>query len=479
MLTFEHDNSNNSDVKELTGKLKAKLEKIKISLSGDAKVDVTEGDKDNNNETKFRFYGDVIPKGDLPTCPESAVAMMKKVPSLLQSTNSGYGKPISYKLIPISALKDMLGMQLISNKITKSIEMSTLSNVVKFFEDLHKSQQEVGDFSSDVTEYKYCVTEQELQDTLVLKNSLENYAANNRIKLGGLLRKVRAGEEAAQSLDKFLQKSLSDDMSPINIAKKLQAWQGIKDRIEFAEFVQRKGAVYIGASAYPESVFMDNDEQKIMILYFEPKNKSSNDSCWIENSQLFFGEMRRNPETYKFFVVDCRFHSANAESTCIIKVRLRGRVIIEDFLANQRELDKTSFIRWTQDPTRLIEDPDSVIDFEVRCSGRRCKLGFIGDWKCYICCKIIKLGLDSYLYCDCGRSTLTDSSYKCSDVNHGQEFELHDDAYLQAVKKKLLREVGKVRNALVSYRNGYLSLFTVFTFLNELGRCIWSEKENS
>lgn len=193
LLTLEHDNADNLDTKEISGSLAVHMEKFKSLVSGDAKLNMTVEEKDKMSNFKFRLFGDFIPKGELPTSLDSALALMQQVPNLLLSPNAGFGKPLSYKLIPISLLKDLLCVRMVSSILLKSIDQSTVTRVIHFFEDLQNCQLEVNDFYSDADKFQYCLSPEHLESTKDLRNRVEVHAADTRNSLGNLVRKVSAG----------------------------------------------------------------------------------------------------------------------------------------------------------------------------------------------------------------------------------------------------------------------------------------------
>jgi hypothetical protein len=73
-----------------------------------------------STETTFNYkitlFGDLIPT----TCPkniEEVVGMLPSITAGLQKTNGGKGRPLEYIMLPLSELAEILGQELIYDRI--------------------------------------------------------------------------------------------------------------------------------------------------------------------------------------------------------------------------------------------------------------------------------------------------------------------------------------------------------------------------
>lgn len=201
-----------------------------------------------------------------------------------------------------------------------------------------------------------------------------------------------------------------------------------------------KGAVYIGQNGSLEDIIRDNNEENIMLLHFDSRSRSTKDQNWNENNRLFFNEVTSSKNIYKFYVVDDSFQSVKSETPCVIKVIQGGVVLVKDLVAQQRALQDKCVIRWQCEPVRTVKYPDKLIKFKVTCPGGSCNRQVVYEWICSTCSQTIKLTMEGCLYCSCGKSSLTDSSYNCSSKNHGIHYKKHGDTYLEEVKTNLIAE---------------------------------------
>jgi hypothetical protein len=104
--TFERTVEKRDDVKRVEGILGASLQKVAFSISGEAKVNVTNEEKADLESLKISFSGDVL----IEDCPQTIDQVMKvyrSVPSLIKPLNNGKGKPLTFTLCSLKQVAEM------------------------------------------------------------------------------------------------------------------------------------------------------------------------------------------------------------------------------------------------------------------------------------------------------------------------------------------------------------------------------------
>jgi len=138
ILTSKYLNKDSRNVTTgIEGELTAQLKNIEKSIKGRADVSFQKGDK--NKEVKFdiHLYGDILPNDeDLPTTFEQALKIMKKMPSLVNTSNKGRGKPLTYALLPIDHLNKYLKLSVSTETMIQSLAEDSLRRVVQLFENI-------------------------------------------------------------------------------------------------------------------------------------------------------------------------------------------------------------------------------------------------------------------------------------------------------------------------------------------------------
>jgi len=121
------ENSEDTDTTTVEGNLKAHVEKLKaVSLDGEASVNMNDHEKEQWRKFSVKIFGDILPDADdkLPIDFQGAIKMIADLPSLLQKSNDGKGKPLIYDMISLSskAVKSYLAVPGLNALALRKIE---------------------------------------------------------------------------------------------------------------------------------------------------------------------------------------------------------------------------------------------------------------------------------------------------------------------------------------------------------------------
>ena len=108
IVTVQDTNINYEDTLEIEGKLGVNLQAWSLKVSAKASIEFTDQEKNEMKSYKLFMNGDVSPDTN-PTTLIEAFSLMNNISYSLKKGNSGKGKPIQYKLTPLSLLKALWG----------------------------------------------------------------------------------------------------------------------------------------------------------------------------------------------------------------------------------------------------------------------------------------------------------------------------------------------------------------------------------
>jgi len=91
IVSFEYTNEDNSDRTEISGNLKAIIEKLKDTMSAKADAGFTEGQNSLKSKLSIKFYGDVIINGKVPQTYEEVLVIIGDMQNLIAKSNDGKG----------------------------------------------------------------------------------------------------------------------------------------------------------------------------------------------------------------------------------------------------------------------------------------------------------------------------------------------------------------------------------------------------
>lgn len=430
VLTCEYQNRNNRDVKEIQGSLSASLKKLSLSISGNASVEFNEGDMDEYTRFDIKVFGDILPRDeDLPTTFEGALNFMKKMPSLVATSNHGRGKPLTYQLIPISLLQDYLQFSIKGVMVLKALEEACLIRIVQLFEQLSKVYQKINDFHNDALEYKYCVAPNDMSRISKLKQAFTIEEAKLRSKLAKTLKLVRSGQADVSNLEDIIAECLNNEFLTENI---FVSWGLVMEKIKFAQTLVENGATYIGIGTSLDDEMLKYFDTKSFVLYFKLKTQDSKTiKNWKGNRQLFFQELKKKSGA-RYYAVDCDIHPDLWNGcTSFIEVVQSGKIIIKDLLIAQQETEGNPVAQSLIGVEQILYKPNKRAVLSIKCTGKNCDSSKIYDWLCTHCKIPLEFGFDQFVYCSCGRSPADQLEFKCTDPGHGVAYERHDEKYLR------------------------------------------------
>ncbi len=333
LLSCEYRNIEAKDNKEIEGSLTAQLKKASLAISGSAGVQFSNVDQDINFD--IRIFGDVLPQNeDLPTTIEGGINLMKQMPTLLDNCNQGRGKPLSYRLFPISSLMSYLHCSIQpSVSVNKSLEDDCLLRIVHLFEDMSKTRQELADFYQDAIDNKVCLVPEDLSSITNFKREFAVDELKFRKNLSCTLTSIRSGKTEITSLEDLIEQYQSCSFGPVSFYSQLTKWEQIIRKIAFTKSLRTFGAKYIGFGKSLDDEILRHFVSKIFVLYFKESAKFESMNVWTENRQLFLKEMTKGGS--KYFAVDCDVHPDLWPKIGIsIQVFVNGTCVTENLLAN-------------------------------------------------------------------------------------------------------------------------------------------------
>ncbi|XP_037049902.1 neoverrucotoxin subunit alpha-like [Bradysia coprophila] len=332
LLSCEYRNVEAKDNKEIEGSLTAQLRKASLAISGQAGVQFTNVDQDINFD--IRIFGDVLPQNeDLPTTIEGGINLMKQMPTLLENCNQGRGKPLSYRLFPISSLTKYLNCQIQPDSMIKVLEEDCLLRIVHLFEDMSKTRQELADFYQDAVDNKVCLVPEDLSSITNFKREFAVDEIKFRKTMSTTLTAIRSGKTDVVALEELIDQYKSCNFSPVNFSSQLTKWEHIIRKIAFTKSLRAFGAKYIGFGKSLDDEILRHFESKIFVLYFKESAKIQFMNVWTENRQLFLKEMKKGG--CKYFAVDCDVHPDLWPAIGIsIQVFVNGTCVTENLLAD-------------------------------------------------------------------------------------------------------------------------------------------------
>jgi len=206
-VTVMDQNSENRNTQEVEGTIWLLFEKLKSfiwpSTTEQTGAGRTQEETGDLERFSLKIFGDVLPDDshEFPQNFDGAVAMMRKMPQLLQKYNDGKGKQLAYVMFPVSRLP----LRIPSKRLTafRSVDDTRTIKVIRLFDKITDSRQKAYNKIEELNNRSDLVASSDLEEAHRLATELEDHEVSVKSELAQLLEKVRSAKEDAERLDTF------------------------------------------------------------------------------------------------------------------------------------------------------------------------------------------------------------------------------------------------------------------------------------
>ncbi|OKL58362.1 hypothetical protein UA08_06186 [Talaromyces atroroseus] len=145
VVTAKQILSREDNAKAVTGNLASQLKCWETF--GEGRGDMVNRDESLDRSLEVTVFGDVLPSdGLIPTDLASAFRFLTNIPTYIGNANSGKGKPLTYKLMPISLLAGVVNRMISIPLVINNLETECFENFVQIFDEITAIRQELNDY---------------------------------------------------------------------------------------------------------------------------------------------------------------------------------------------------------------------------------------------------------------------------------------------------------------------------------------------
>jgi predicted GTPase len=436
IVTAKQTFSNKKNAKTIDGALDARLAFWRtFKLSGQGQASFSEAAQSADKSLEITVFGDVLANdGVVPTDLTSANHFLQNVQKYISSANGGKGKPITYKLMPLSLLAKILNHETSIPLAIERSETESSGKFVQLFDDLAFVRQELGDYRTFLQQHRDYVPSEHVRavgDKISEVKNIENVLQRDYARK---LQAIRSGStdkiELWQLLEEFgVGNSKVHQLAAITTGN-------FKEKIRFVDGLVKRGVKYIGFNG--DSLDLElgaNPDDDIHVFHFSEAAKVHTE-LWKQNLAVLYRIMN---DTVRQPHVILKDHDAFDEELAIPRIELirKAEVIVADVLEDHKASSKKSYARYDEkhlDSGR--PKPLRRVAMKISCPKIDCIPSAKQDWICTRCNGLIEYGhINEFLYCDCGRCEYKWWSFRCSNSKHGLNFETYEEPrFLQRLK---------------------------------------------
>ena len=401
----------------------AKLLQTKVDLHFKSEKLSTQEHEQGLKKFSLEIFGDVLldSSSESPTTVEGAMEIIKKLPQLIQTSNDGKGKPVTYVMFPLSSpfLRKHLGVSHSINRDHTQVDEAQIVEVIRIFDDLSEFTQKAHDHLDKMNDYSQCVTTSELKGARSSLRTLEDQEARLSSELKKVVVAVRSGNYDAESLISLCHKHRTS--ADETFEKFENIYDAISARILFAERCKKYGAMILTPPVDEQIQSACDDHENVFVLFDGEADREStqrNHSAFIELARI-----HQNDNSTACYVtwLDKR------EDARIKHYRKKENLFREDVA---KELEAKDMAKYIPEGRAFRFEP-----FKGRCPG-----SFNGDcspeersWICLECNQTLQFFPEdaATLYCNCGKATTNQFEFRCHNKAHGSQFTPYDIEKLQ------------------------------------------------
>ncbi|KAM0240174.1 hypothetical protein ACHAP5_008031 [Fusarium lateritium] len=415
-------------------------------------------------EYELKLYTDIQRDGGIHKENLSIMCRFVQLGPKRIGSHDGKGHAISYTLLPIDLLRQLLSGTVSVPNSTQWFRPDVQTGIfMELLDEINDSKGKLDEyrlFLQGKRQYVAGAHIDRLNDTIT---SLDTAHRNIKANFSKAVADIRDGTSGQQCLQR-LQGGFP--RMPFTIIVDEQS-----DKIGFIDECVRSGATYIGFNGLsldsvalpahglsPYAFHFNN-----YVVKFSRSWKDQRDSLmefiWLPDrrSQVYLVDFDAYPDY------------GQLDSACLIQMQRRTAEAAQPSEPREASTPVTSASRKepaTDLPRKCIaqydenalHSPDRTWPTErqlvkIPCPGRYCDSHLDCAWNCAICHTPIEFAFaDEYIYCDCGRAFYKKWHFKCNDGNHGHPFV----RYCSKDLRRLLMRTDRVisRNILVLGETG-------------------------
>jgi GTPase SAR1 family protein len=378
---------------------------------------------------------------------DAANFVRSELPQKMQQQEMGKGKPVTYRLLPLSIFMSFIqddddddednsspvGMEAVQ------ISPEHLDNLCMAFEDLNVAHSRLMDYSKFLSEVWRYVSPNHIQAVQHHTSDSERTIADLKIQYGQALRQVRSGAHQPTALEELRQAVLVATAADTSMIVEQE-----REKVDFVSRAVESGALYVGfnSNSNLSSLLAQRGRGNGLSYVLSFSQDALRDETWSANRALLFELLKTERSTgAQVIVKDCDATGDSLKSPIIVEFQ-NGEETCRDVLEQRKFIADKCFAQVAQGTldTKDIQKPVKRRFVKIPCPGPRCDVTVDRTWICPVCFDTLEYGYsDQYVYCECGRSHFRNFKFKCSDSQrHGTDFIAYRDEHqLQALLQSL------------------------------------------
>ncbi|KAK0717327.1 hypothetical protein B0T26DRAFT_871839 [Lasiosphaeria miniovina] len=290
------DQENDDVIREIEGHVKGQISRLGAAILSGRDVDNPIDTRDESDSCGIAIYSDLdaAANGCVPVSLATASSFLRDVPKHVADTNDGKGKPVAYKLLPISEVYALLECGITSHLTTSHLTTNTNKplnpdhawKISRVFDVLADAYRQLRDYQSTWPEFRDYVSQLDIQ---TVDDDIERIRAAEKSLQSSVARAlidVRTGKTDEASLwatcDGFFEKEEA------HWSSKSSSMEQLDEKIRVIRELVSTGAKYIGFNGLSLDLALRRiaKDVDVYVLYFCDEARRNNTVIWQQNLDL-------------------------------------------------------------------------------------------------------------------------------------------------------------------------------------------------
>ncbi|KAI9368394.1 hypothetical protein BJX61DRAFT_221358 [Aspergillus egyptiacus] len=373
---------------EAPGETSKVQEEVRVRLYTDAR-EILDGHADNLSDTREHFH---------------------QLRPYVEHTG---GKPLVYTLLPVAFLVT-LGAVIPKDVTPGQLSPECYDRLVRVVDQLGQVQQRLNTHRQKLLQHRSLVADTHFAE--VEEHLTKAIAAEAKLRhdYADALSAVRQDTSTSQTVMEILTRVADDIISEQALETMTSRYEY---KLDFMVKMTQLGAQRVGSDVRFALKSAASEVHTFYLFHLSINVADPSDPVWVENVRLLEDLLSQQPRP-RVLLAD--WADPDFPSEPYIAVYTDGRIVVENLLAQKKELAEKHLVRYDRSYLETTNDvPTYRKSLRIPCPAPACEEQDLCLWSCYDCHETVEFGSrDGYFYCDCGRVPFDKAEFNCQRPRH-------------------------------------------------------------
>lgn len=170
-------------------------------------------------------------------------------------------------------------------RITKSIDEDAINEAVRIFDEMNESMRELNDVYDDFQKYSYCIMDDVIKPISDRRRIVQKVQADIKTKLKTAIVAIRNGTLSSEEIYNIIENYESSPAFRSKVNDFIDSLRSSRDKIDFAAWMQKEGAHYVGRGMSLDTLRMRNKINQCYVFFCSWKDPN------LKTNKMLFNDL--------------------------------------------------------------------------------------------------------------------------------------------------------------------------------------------